>query len=69
MRIRESATKYKKVVVLCGWCKDDAVLTEEYQDAGYEVSHGICDKCMKIELSHDPNADDQVVDGFGERML
>lgn len=69
MRIRESATKHEKIVVVCAWCMDCKELTEEYKDNGYEVSHGICAKCTESMAPTDSesNADKQVVDGFGEK--
>lgn len=34
-----------EILTVCAWCDPAKVLTEKLKAAGYQTSHGICQKC------------------------
>lgn len=36
----------KELKIVCAWCPDAKKKTKELEAQGYDVSHGICPKCL-----------------------
>lgn len=58
-----NAPQTKPIVSICAWCDDSTMKTLLAVSAGYEVTHGICDKCaesLNTELNnreHSPSCE------------
>ena len=46
-----------ELVKVCSWCEDAAEQTASARAHGYDVTHGLCDKCaaqMRAEFEAEP---------------